>query len=74
MMFRWVMFVIIMIVFLSWLFSMHLPWLEKMGLTKFNSSLDFVLLGRKVRVPVTLAVVLLTVLFLVGQTIFQHYF
>ena len=41
MMFRWVLFVFLALIFLSWLFSKRLPWLEKLGLTSFNSSLDF---------------------------------
>ena len=67
MMFRWVLFVFLALIFLSWLFSKRLPWLEKLGLTSFNSSLDFKILGKQFRIPVTLAAVLATVLFVLGQ-------
>ncbi|MBL0253348.1 MAG: hypothetical protein IPQ12_12795 [Polaromonas sp.] len=48
MMFRWVLFVFLALIFLSWLFSKRLPWLEKLGLTSFNSSLDFKILGQTI--------------------------
>ena len=73
MMFRWVLFVILALIFLSWLFSKRLPWLEKLGLTSFNSSLDFKILGKQFRIPVTLAAVLATVLFVLGLWLYQRY-
>ena len=72
MMFRWVLFVILALIFLSWLFSKRLPWLEKLGLTSFNSSLDFKILGKQFRIPVTIAAVLATALFLLGQWLYQR--
>ncbi|MBK6368194.1 MAG: DUF2905 domain-containing protein [Polaromonas sp.] len=60
-------------IFLSWLFSKRLPWLEKLGLTSFNSSLDFKILGKQFRIPITLAAVLATVLFVLGQWLYQWY-
>lgn len=73
MMFRWVLFVFLALIFLSWLFSKRLPWLEKLGLTSFNSSLDFKILGKQFRIPVTIAAVLATVLFVLLQFIYQRY-
>ena len=40
-MFRWVFFAILAVLFFAWLFSKRLPWLEKLGLTKLNSHLQF---------------------------------
>ena len=73
MMFRWMLFVFLALIFLSWLFSKHLPWLEKLGLTSFNSSLDFKILGKQFRIPVTRAAVLATLLFVLGQWLYQRY-
>ena len=74
MMFRWVMFAVLAVLFLSWLFSMRLPWLEKLGLTRFNSSLDFSLFGRRVQLPVTIAVALSLVLVWLAKTIVERAF
>jgi hypothetical protein len=60
MMFRWVFFAILAVLLISWLFSMRLPWLEKLGLTKLKSHLSFRLFGRQWRVPVTYVVLLAT--------------
>ncbi len=61
MMFRWVFFAIVAVLFFAWLFSKRLPWLEKLGLTKLNSHLQFRLFHRTFRVPVTYVVLLLTI-------------
>ena len=58
MLFRWIIIVFLLLVLLSWLPTLRLPWLEKLGLTRFNSSLDFKLFGRRVQLPVTFAVAL----------------
>ena len=58
MLFRWIIIVFLLLVLLSWLPGLRLPWLEKLGLTRFNSSLGFSLLGRRVQLPVTIAVAL----------------
>ena len=60
MMLRWVFFAILAVLLISWLFSMRLPWLEKLGLTKLNSHLSVRLFGRVWRVPVTYVVLLAT--------------
>ena len=74
MMFRWVMFVVLAVLFLSWLFSMRLPWLEKLGLTRFNSSLDFSLFGRRVQLPMTIAVALVLALVWLVKTMVERAF
>jgi len=74
MMFRWVMFAFLVLLVLSWLLSKRLPWLEKMGLRAFNSSVDFTLFGKHFRIPVTIAVVLATALFVLGRWLYQRYF
>ena len=74
MIFRLVIFVFLLLVVLSWLFSMRLPWLEKMGLTKFNSSLDFRLFGRAFHLPVTIAVALVLVLVWLTKTMVERVF
>lgn len=74
MMFRWVMFAILVVLFLSWLFSKRLPWLEKMGLTKFSSSVNFNFLGRPFRLPVTLVAVFGAMLVVLVQWVHQWYF
>lgn len=63
MMFRWVFFAIVAVLFFAWLFSKRLPWLEKLGLTKLNSHLQFRLFHRTFRVPVTYVVLLLTIVY-----------
>lgn len=73
MMFRWVLFVFLALLFLSWLLSKRLPWVEKLGLTSFNSSLDFKILGKHIRIPVTIAAVLLTVFIALGRWLYQRY-
>ncbi len=74
MIFRLVIFAFLLLVVLSWLFSMRLPWLEKLGLTKFNSSLDFRLFGRAFQVPVTIAIALCLVLLWLVKTMFERAF
>jgi len=74
MMFRWVMFAVLAVLFLSWLFSMRLPWLEKLGLTKFNSSLDFKLFGRAFQLPVTIAIALCVTMVWLAKTVYTAYF
>ena len=74
MMFRWVMFAVLAVLLLCWLFSMRLPWLEKLGLTKFNSSLDFSLFGRRVQLPVTIAVALAMLLVWLVKTMVERAF
>lgn len=58
MLIRWIIIVFLLLVLLSWLPTLRLPWLEKLGLTRFNSSLDFSLFGHRIQVPVTIAVAL----------------
>ncbi len=60
MMLRWVFFAILAVLLISWLFSMRLPWLEKLGWTKLNSNVTVRLFGRVWRVPVTYVVLLAT--------------
>ena len=72
MMFRWVFFAILLVLFVSWLFSKRLPWLEKLGLTKLNSHLSFRLFGRTLRVPVTYVVLLATVVYLLIALLYKH--
>jgi hypothetical protein len=71
MLFRWIIIVFLLLVLLSWLPTLRLPWLEKLGLTRFNSSLDFKLFGRHVQLPVTLAVVLCVGVVWLIQTLFN---
>ena len=63
MMLRWVFFAILAMLFVSWLFSKRLPWLEKLGLTKLNSHVTVRLFGRVWRVPVTYVVLLATAVY-----------
>lgn len=65
------MVVFLLLILASWLFSKRLPWLEKMGLSTLNSELRFRLFGRAWRVPVTLAIVLCTALYLAANLIFK---
>ncbi len=58
MLIRWIIIIFLLLVLLSWLPTLRLPWLEKLGLTRFNSSLHFSLFGRRVQLPVTIAIVL----------------
>lgn len=74
MLFRVIMIVFLLLVLLSWLPSLRLPWLERLGLTKFNSSLNFKLFGRHLQLPVTIAVALVLVLLWGGKTIAEHAF
>lgn len=64
MMFRWIFFAIVAVLFVCWLFSKRLPWLEKMGLTKLKSNLQFRLFHRTFKVPVTYVVILATAAYL----------
>ena len=64
MMFRWVFFAILAVLDISWLFSMRLPWLEKLGLTKLNSNLSFRAFGKVRSIPVTYVVLLVTAAYL----------
>lgn len=72
MMLRWVFFAILVVLFISWLFSMRLPWLEKLGLTKLNSNLTVRLFGLVWRVPVTYVVLLATAAY-VGVRLVQSW-
>lgn len=74
MLIRWIIIVFLLLVLLSWLPSLRLPWLEKLGLTRFNSSLDFKLFGRAFQLPVTIAVVLGMVLVWLAKTIVERTF
>lgn len=74
MLFRWIILVFLLLVLLSWLPTLRLPWLEKLGLTKFNSSLDFTLFGRAVQLPVTIAVVLGMALVWLAKTMIERAF
>ena len=74
MIFRLVIFAFLLLVVLSWLFSLRLPWLEKLGLTKFNSSLDFRMFGRAFQLPVTIAVAMGLVLLWLAKTMFERVF
>ncbi len=64
MMFRWVFFAIVAVLFVSWLFSKRLPWLEKLGLSKLSSNLSFRLFGKVRSIPVTYVVLLATAAYL----------
>ncbi len=64
MMLRWVFFAILAVLLISWLFSMRLPWLEKLGWTKLNSNVTFRAFGKVRRIPVTYVVLLLTIVYL----------
>ena len=72
MMLRWVFFAILVVLFISWLFSMRLPWLEKLGWTKLSSHLSVRLFGRVWRVPVTYVVLLATAAY-VGVRLVQSW-
>lgn len=71
MLFRWIIIVFLLLVLISWLFSMRLPWLEKLGLTKLNSSLRFNVFGRAFQLPVTMAIVLCAAAYLAAHAIFN---
>lgn len=71
MLFRWIIIVFLLLVLISWLFSMRLPWLHKLGWTGLSSHLRFTLLGRVWQLPITLAIVLGAVLYLVALAIFN---
>ena len=64
MMFRWVFFAILAVLVISWLFSMRLPWLEKLGLTKLSSNVSFRAFGKVRSIPVTYVVLLATAAYL----------
>jgi hypothetical protein len=64
MMFRWVFFTVVAVLFVSWLFSKRLPWLEKLGLTKLNSNVSFRAFGKVRHIPVTYVVLLATAAYL----------
>ena len=64
MMFRWVFFAIVLVLFVSWLFSKQLPWLEKLGLTKLSSNVSFRAFGKVRHIPVTYVVLLATAAYL----------
>ena len=61
---RWVFFAILAVLFFAWLFSKRLPWVEKLGLTKLNSSLSFRMFGKVRNIPVTYVVLLATAAYL----------
>jgi ABC-type multidrug transport system fused ATPase/permease subunit len=71
MMFRWVFFVILAVLIVSWLFSMRLPWLEKLGLTKLSSNLTFRAFGKVRRIPVTYVVLLATAAYLTVALLYK---
>jgi ABC-type multidrug transport system fused ATPase/permease subunit len=71
MMFRWVFFAIVAVLLVSWLFSMRLPWLEKLGLTKLNGNLTFRAFGKVRRIPVTYAVLLATAAYLTVALLYK---
>jgi hypothetical protein len=71
MMLRWVFFAILAVLFFAWLFSKRLPWVEKLGLTKLNSSLSFRLFGRDRHVPVTYVVLLATAAYLAAAFLYK---
>lgn len=72
MMLRWVFFAILAVLLISWLFSMRLPWLEKLGLTKLKSHVTVRLFGRNWRIPVTYVVLLVTAAY-VGVRLVQSW-
>ncbi len=72
MMLRWVFFAILAVLLISWLFSMRLPWLEKLGWTKLCSHLSVRLFGRVWLVPVTYVVLLATAAY-VGVRLVQSW-
>jgi hypothetical protein len=71
MMFRWVFFAIVAVLLVSWLFSMRLPWLEKLGLTKLNGNLTFRAFGKVRRIPVTYVVLLATAAYLAVALLYK---
>ena len=71
MMFRWVFFTIVLVLFVSWLFSKRLPWLEKLGLTKLSSNVSFLLFGKVRNVPVTYVVLLITIVYLAFALLYK---
>jgi hypothetical protein len=71
MMFRWVFFAILAVLVISWLFSMRLPWLEKLGLTKLSSNLTFRAFGKVRRIPVTYVVLLATAAYLTVALLYK---
>ena len=71
MIFRWIIVVFLTLLMISWIFSMRLPWLEKLGLTKLSSSLRFKLFGRVWQVPITLAIVLSAAAYLAANLVFK---
>ena len=71
MMFRWVFFAILAVLVISWLFSMRLPWLEKLGLTKLNSNLTFRAFGKVRNIQVTYVVLLATAAYLVVALLYK---
>lgn len=71
-MLRWVFFAILAVLLISWLFSMRLPWLEKLGLTKLKSHVTVRLFGRNWRIPVTYVVLLVTAAY-VGVRLVQSW-
>ena len=69
---RWVFFAILAVLLVSWLFSMRLPWLEKLGLTQLRSHLTLRLFGRTLRVPVTYVVLLATGAYLLASLLYKQ--
>ena len=68
---RWVFLAIVAMLVVSWVFSKRLPWLEKLGLTKLNSHVQFRLFHRTFRVPVTYVVLLATVAYLLAALLYK---
>jgi hypothetical protein len=71
MMFRWVFFAILAVLLISWLFSMRLPWLEKLGLTKLSGNLTFRAFGKVRSIPVTYVVLLATAAYLAVALLYK---
>jgi hypothetical protein len=68
---RWVFFAIIAVLFISWLFSKRLPWLEKLGLTKLNSHVTFRAFGKVRRIPVTYVILLATAAYFLAALLYK---
>ncbi len=71
MIFRWITVIFLLLVVASWLLAKRLPWLEKLGLTKFKSEWSFSVRGRIVRIPVTMVLLLFTMAFIAANLLFK---
>lgn len=70
-MLRWVFFAILAVLVMSWLFSMRLPWLEKLGLTKLSSNVSFRAFGKVRSIPVTYVVLLASAVYLAVALLYK---